>query len=225
MRKLLTDKAVASLKPAKRGRYIVADTLSPLLVRVTDKGNRTYMIGARLASDPKKHFKRLKIATVGAMTLAEAREAARVWTAQVAGGRDPRDLERKKRAEAASRVANTFAVVAEDFIARHLRGKRVTFSRRARDQHAYRRKSVRDHAGRRNRLLSCGNLHLSRHRACLLDDRRDVFVVLRQILDSLQSETARLDVCGIRRHRLHMCFDSNRQRRRQPRVTEIQGRW
>src|SRR5512143_1155385 len=51
-----------------------------------------------------------------------------------------------------------------------------------------------DHAGPRNRLLSCGNLLLSRQRACLLDDRRDVFVVLRQIFDGLQSETARLDV-------------------------------
>jgi integrase len=123
-RTILTDKKVLALKPAPVGkRYIVADAVVPGLgVRVTDRGHRSYILGARYPGS--QHFKRREIGAVGAITLADARETARAWITMIAGGRDPRDLIRKQKEEIALTVANTFAVVAEEFIARHLRGKR-----------------------------------------------------------------------------------------------------
>ena len=124
MKKLLTEKGVLALKAAPPGRrYIVADALVPGLgVRVTDRGHRTFILGARYPGS--KHFVRREIGAVGAISLADARETARAWITQIRGGRDPRILERKKRAEAAERAANTFSSVAEDFIVRHLKDKR-----------------------------------------------------------------------------------------------------
>jgi integrase len=123
-RKILTDKAVLALKPAPAGtRYIVADAITPGLgVRVTDRGHKTYVLGARYPGSP--HFKRREIGAVGAVSLASARETARAWITMIAGGRDPRDLVRKQRAEAAATAANTFSVVCEEYVARNLRGKR-----------------------------------------------------------------------------------------------------
>ena len=124
MKKVLTDKAVAALKPAPLGRrYIASDAIVPGLgVRVTDRGHRTFVLGARYPGSP--HFKRREIAEVGAMTLAEARDAARRWLEIIKSGKDPRDLARKETEAAARAVANSFESVAEAFIARGLKGKR-----------------------------------------------------------------------------------------------------
>jgi integrase len=124
MRKLLTEKGVLALKAAPVGkRYIVADALVPGLgVRVTDKGHRSFVLGARYPGST--HFVRREIGAVGAISLADARETARAWITMIRGGRDPKAFEQKKRAEAAERAANTFGTVAEDFILRHLKDKR-----------------------------------------------------------------------------------------------------
>jgi integrase len=121
---MLTEKGVVSLRPAPSGkRYIISDALVPGLgVRVTDRGHRSFVLGARFPGS--KHFVRREIGAVGAITLADARETARAWITMIRGGRDPHVFEQKKRAEAALRAANTFGSVAEDFIAGPLRGKR-----------------------------------------------------------------------------------------------------
>ena len=57
-KRVLTDKAIAALKPATAGqRYIIGDALVPGLgVRVTDSGHKTYVLGARYPGSI--HFKR-----------------------------------------------------------------------------------------------------------------------------------------------------------------------
>jgi len=123
-RKVLTDRAVKSLRPAAPGsRYIVADVIVPGLgVRVTDRAHRTYVLGARFPGS--KHFKRRELGEVGALTLEEARNKARDWLELIKAGRDPADVERKKRQENLRVGSNTFGAVVDDFVVRHLRGKR-----------------------------------------------------------------------------------------------------
>jgi Arm DNA-binding domain/Phage integrase central domain len=124
MKKVLTDKTVKSLKPAHPGsRYIVADAVVPGLgVRVTDRGHRTFVLGARYPGSP--HFKRRELGEVGAVTLAGARDKARAWLAQIKAGVDPRETEARQRAAISEAASNTFAALAETFISRHLKGQR-----------------------------------------------------------------------------------------------------
>jgi integrase len=123
-KRVLTDKAIQALKSAAEGqRYIIGDALVPGLgVRVTDSGHKTYVLGARYPGSP--HFKRREIGEVGAVTLAAARDKARAWIANIKLGRDPREVERAAATAAMLSAANTFASVAEEFILRHVKGKR-----------------------------------------------------------------------------------------------------
>jgi integrase len=115
MKKKLTDPGVRALAPSDK-RYIVADTNVPgLAVRVFPSGHKTYVLGARFPGSD--HYKRRELGRVGAMTLAAARDKARDWLAKIQEGEDPKAIERKAE-------ANTFASVAESYIARHVKGKR-----------------------------------------------------------------------------------------------------
>jgi integrase len=119
MRKLLTDKSVLALKPARaRCRYIVGDVAVPGLgVRVTSNGHKTFVLGARFPGS--KHFVRRELGEVGAITLAAAREKAREWLVAIKRGDNP-----TKRPSTVLLNDTTFAHVAEAFIARHLAGQR-----------------------------------------------------------------------------------------------------
>jgi hypothetical protein len=114
-KKLLTDKSVAALKPARAGRrYIVTDIAVPGLgVRVTANNHRTYILGARFPGS--KHFVRRELGEVGTISLAVARERAREWLVLIKQGTDP--AQQRPTVELNN---NTFAHVAEAFIARHL---------------------------------------------------------------------------------------------------------
>ena len=120
MRRNLTAKAIEALKSAPAGgRYDVADGIVPGFgVRVTDKGKKSYILTARFpgSSNPTRRA----IADVGAMGLSKAREVARAWLAQIAAGFDPQAELERARQEAAKRPL-TFAEVAEQFMAQHVR--------------------------------------------------------------------------------------------------------
>jgi integrase len=123
-RTVLTERLIANLKPAAPGkRYIRQDAVVPgVEVRVTDRGHKTFLLGARYPGSP--HFTRRQLGEVGVISLANAREKARHWLESIKGGTDPRvEIERQRAAEREAE-ANVFAAVAEAFIARHLRGKR-----------------------------------------------------------------------------------------------------
>jgi len=124
MTKTLTDRGIAALKPAATGkRYVVSDVLMPaLVVRVTDKGNKTFLYGSRFPNS--KNFIRRELGRVGELTLAEARNKARDWAKLLKDGVDPRDVERRRKQEAERTSGNTFANLAELYIARRVKGQR-----------------------------------------------------------------------------------------------------
>jgi integrase len=116
-KKLLTDKSILALKPARAGRrYIVNDLAVPGLgIRVTANGHRTFVLGARFPGS--KHFVRRELGEVGIITLSAAREKARTWLVAIKTGMDPAK-------QVARAHDNSFAHVAEEFIRRALPGQR-----------------------------------------------------------------------------------------------------
>ncbi len=137
MRKVLTDKAIKAMKPAKPGqRYDVPDTDVPGLgVRVNDKGELVFMFYGRF---PLRHDRatgtwlpnearspsRRSIGEYGVVTLAEAREKAREWRRLLRQGIDPQAEEDRRKSEEGKHRRATFAVVAEEYIDDHVLTKR-----------------------------------------------------------------------------------------------------
>ena len=116
-REVLTDRRLKSLKPADQGkRYDIQDAVVPGLgIRVTDKGQRSFVLTARYpgSSNPTRRF----IGEYGALTLDKARETARSWHELIRKGLDPRDVEERQQTAEQHKRANTVAAIAEDFIA------------------------------------------------------------------------------------------------------------
>jgi integrase len=137
MAKRLTDRKLKSLKPAPKGeRYEVRDTDVPgLLVRVTENGVRTFMLQARfptreirvegklMRKPGKGHPTRRAIGSYPAMTLEKARATAAAWVDMIKAGIDPAVAAEDAVREARRREANTFAAVAEAFVAHCRRQK------------------------------------------------------------------------------------------------------
>jgi Arm domain-containing DNA-binding protein len=122
MRVNLTDAKVRSLKPGPR-RYDVHDGLQPaLIVHVTPNGSKTFMLKAKFP-DGKTATRRL-IATVGTVSLNQARTTARDWLGLLQNGIDPKIEQAEQKRKAADEQASTFAVVAERYIEQRLRGRR-----------------------------------------------------------------------------------------------------
>jgi integrase len=121
-RTLLTDRLVRGLpnKPApKDAHYDVMDTVVPGLgVRVSDTGHCTFVLVARYRSS--KNPTRRRLGECGAITLEAARAKARQWLEMISQGKDPALVEERAKAAELQRQANTFAAVAEDFIATKL---------------------------------------------------------------------------------------------------------
>jgi integrase len=116
-KRVLTDRALKALKPAKHGqRYEIGDAVVPgLAVRVTDTGTKTFALVARF---PGSHNPtRRALGEYGAMTLERARDEARRWHELLHRGIDPRiEIERQRLSEA-RRQENSFASVAEAYFA------------------------------------------------------------------------------------------------------------
>ena len=123
-KKTLTDRALKALKPAGKGqRYEIMDAVVPGFgIRVTETGQRTFVLVARYpgSSNPTRRA----VGEYGALTLEGARQKARDWIEESKKGRDPREEEERQRAAEQRKRANTFAAVAEDFIASKLPGER-----------------------------------------------------------------------------------------------------
>lgn len=106
--RVLTEPFIRSLKPAPAGqRYAVADALVPgLKIRVTDKGNKSFILWRRYGGAPNPAARAL--GAVGTLTLAAARTKARSWLEQIKAGEDPRAVERAHRAAEEALKAATF---------------------------------------------------------------------------------------------------------------------
>jgi integrase len=129
-RRVLTDRTINSLKPAKAGqRYDVRDGVVPGLgVRVTDRGQKTFVLTTRYPGS--ENPTRRALGDVGALKLADARDKAREWLKLIKTGVDPKAIEEAQRqAEAEKRLAserakqNTFAAVVEVFLEEYVQGR------------------------------------------------------------------------------------------------------
>ena len=123
-KKTLADRTLKALRPAAVGqRYEIMDTVVPGFgVRVTDKGKRSFILIARYPGSPNPT--RRTIAEYGEKTLEAARREARDWLELIRQGKDPRAEGERQRAAEQQRRANSFAAVAEDFIASKLPAER-----------------------------------------------------------------------------------------------------
>lgn len=120
-RKLLTP-PVLEQRPPKSGRIEIRDSLSPLILRLTAQGNRTFVVRARIKGQPQPI--RITFPTPAHISVVEE---ARAWAVETVGkcrrGVDPR--ESKARAEASekaaeeTRVRNRFGTVADSFLEKY----------------------------------------------------------------------------------------------------------
>ncbi len=119
MKTLLTDRALKAMKPAAPGtRKMIWDGAVPSFgVRVSEKGKITFIVMRRLHG---KLVRRM-LGQYPIMTLAEAREAALAALRDISKGVDPKEKKAADRRAEAQRQANSFAMVAEEFITRHVR--------------------------------------------------------------------------------------------------------
>lgn len=144
-KKALTDRFIRSRKPAPTGtRLDYHDAVVPgLALRVTDRGHKSFVLHGRFPAKPEVFTRRTlgdayvppdgepeeavgqdhdKMICTGALSLSEARRKARAWLDMIGRGVDPKIEEARERALALRRQAHTFGAVADQFIARHVKG-------------------------------------------------------------------------------------------------------
>ena len=107
-KKILTDRAVAALKPAERGkRKLLWDAaVHSFAVRVTDTGAKSFVLVARFPGSPNPTAR--AIGRTDAISLEKAREIARGWLGELAQGRDPARV-------AEARATGTVRAVCEEW--------------------------------------------------------------------------------------------------------------
>ncbi|MDB5508808.1 MAG: site-specific integrase, partial [Hyphomicrobiales bacterium] len=115
-RRRLTDRALKSLEPASPGRrYDIMDSDVPGLgIRVTDKGQRTFVLLTRYPGSPNPT--RRALGEYGVLSLEQARQKARQWHDLIRKGIDPKTEEERQRQVEQTRRDNSFEAIAEDFI-------------------------------------------------------------------------------------------------------------
>jgi integrase len=118
----LTDRKLIALK-AGATRYEVMDTDVPGFgVRVSEKGQRTFILIARFAGSPNPT--RRALGEYPAISLDKARTRARAWRDLIDQGIDPKAHEASLRREEIRKHQTTFGTVAEEFLERHVSGQR-----------------------------------------------------------------------------------------------------
>src|SRR5262249_39498939 len=108
----LTDRTLKALK-AKAKHYDVWD-IDGFGVRVSEKGTKTFVLAARYPGS--NNPTRRAIGHYPTVSLAKARQIAAQWREWIAQGKEPAgEIDRQRAAEERKR-ANSFRVVAEEFI-------------------------------------------------------------------------------------------------------------
>ena len=118
----LTDRKLNALK-AGATRYEVMDLDVPGFgVRVSETGQRTFILIARYAGSPNPT--RRALGEYPAISLEKARTRARDWRDLIEKGVDPKAHEASLRRQEIRKHQTTFGATAEDFIERHVSGQR-----------------------------------------------------------------------------------------------------
>jgi hypothetical protein len=126
--KALTDRSIKALKAAPAGkRYEIMDVVARSMgVRVTDKGQKTFILKTRFPGGT--HMTRRALGEYPAMSLEDARAKAGEWRNLIKRGQDPGIVEARERSAALKQLQTTFGAVAEAFISDKLK-----FERRGRE--------------------------------------------------------------------------------------------
>src|SRR3954467_9065664 len=116
----LTDRFIQACKPAPAGKRIDhADSVVPgLVLRVTDRGHKSFALRCRYPSHPDNPTRRA-LGDYGALSLDDARQKARRWLELIGKGIDPKIEEARQKAEGQRRQGPTFPAVAADYLERH----------------------------------------------------------------------------------------------------------
>jgi integrase len=125
-KRTLNDRIIQSLKVTgktkdgkPRTRMDAMDSIVPGFgVRVTERGQKTFVLVARFpgADNPTRRA----LGDYGELTLWAARTKARRWLELIQAGKDPTAEEERAKRETLRKQKHTFALVAEEFIKRHV---------------------------------------------------------------------------------------------------------
>jgi len=119
-KKKLTDAAVSRLTPPASGQIDFWDALTPGFgVRISHGGTRTWLVQARILKNGSWKQTRITLGRYPAMTLGEAREAARDAQKDAQAGKDPRGRAKQDKAALEEASRNTWAASAEMFLAKY----------------------------------------------------------------------------------------------------------
>ena len=129
-----TDRFISSLKvePGRKDRLVFDSACPGLGVRVTAKGTRTFL--AQWTDPATRRKVREPIGVWGAITIEQARDAARARLGAVAKGIDVRAERLRQRAEAErerAELALTFEALIEEWAALHLVRRRPRYAAEA----------------------------------------------------------------------------------------------
>ena len=118
-RKALNDRMLKALKPrARQAARRERRRVSRMAVRVLGSGEKTFVLIARFPGS--RNPTRRALGGYGELTLEKARGKARDWLELLRKGIDPKAEEDRRRQLELRRHKNSFDVVAEEFIKRHV---------------------------------------------------------------------------------------------------------
>lgn len=122
--KRLTDPTVKNLPVPKSGQVDYFDTILPAFgVRVSYGGSRTWFVTTRIAGRGK--VARLKVGRFPAMSLAQAREKARLMLDMAGRGIDPRKLREQEIEANAKKAALTFGTISQEFLDKYAPARKL----------------------------------------------------------------------------------------------------
>jgi Arm DNA-binding domain len=126
MKRTLTNRFLKSVAAAAAGKHTdFADSIVPgLAVRVSGTGQKTFVLVSRFPG--RKNPTRRAIGSYPAMTVEQARTRARDWLELIERGIDPAVQVASEAETNRQRQSNTFRVVAENFIQKHVGSRRTT---------------------------------------------------------------------------------------------------
>lgn len=118
----LTAAAIKRLKRPEKGQVDYwDDVLSPFALRISYNGTMAWITQPRVLSKGLWKPVRITLGRYPAMSLAEARKAAREAINAAERGEDPREHKKQARQQMEAASANTFAAVRQQFLDRHCR--------------------------------------------------------------------------------------------------------
>jgi integrase len=127
---LLTDKFVRNVRipdPGPGGAIAQKDIWDEAIpgfgLRVSSTGKKSWMVGVRLLKAGKMVFTRISLGSYPAISLSQARDAARDAKLLASQNKDPRELKAQQKALMLEQSRNTFSAVVDEFLKKYVERK------------------------------------------------------------------------------------------------------